>query len=59
MMTNVWNFDLPTTPMDMDTEIVDFELCDMVRGEFLKKLYETLEENLGALIKDCHFDQQI
>jgi hypothetical protein len=59
MMTNVWNLDLPATPMDMDPEIMGFGLCDMVRGEYLKRLHETLAQNLGALIQGCHVDQQI
>lgn len=57
--TNVWNLDLPATPMDMDPETVGFGLCDLVRGEYLKRLRETLAQNLGALIQGCHFDQEI
>lgn len=57
--TNVWNLDLPATPMDMDLETVGFGLCDLVRGEYLRRLRETLAQNLGTLIQGCFVDQEI
>lgn len=59
MNANVWKLSLPATPMDMDAENVDFGLCELVRDQYLKRLRQTVSQNLCALIEDCNVDSRI
>lgn len=59
MTSTIWKLSLPETPMDMDAENVDFGLCELVRNQYLKRLRETVSQNLCALIEGCNVDSRI
>lgn len=45
-----WNIDLPKSPWDMDDDSDDLDvLCELVRNQYLKRLRQTLLDNLDVV----------
>lgn len=44
-----WNIDLPKSPWDVDDDLEDLDvLCELVRNQYLKRLHQTLLNNLDV-----------
>ncbi|XP_026805059.1 uncharacterized protein LOC113548395 isoform X1 [Rhopalosiphum maidis] len=44
-----WNIDLPKSPWDVDDDLEDLDvLCELVRNQYLKRLHQTLLNNLNV-----------
>lgn len=45
----LWNVNLPESPFDIDEDSEDLDLlCEMVRNQYLKRLRQTLIDNLDV-----------
>jgi len=44
-----WKIDLPKSPWDLDDDVEDLDvLCEFVRNQYLKRLHQTLLNNLDV-----------